>query len=368
VSGDLEEASGLIDQAERLRPGSVNLLRATLLARSGQPDKALACIDSAGKLNGDALLERGKLKDRLGNYHEAWVDFVAAKKLLASESGGLHYDASAVESFFASLKQTFDGSMMRNLPCAHTRLDVAAPLFITGAPRSGTTLLERILASHSKIAAGGELPFIGDLRELSEKLLPGPGFPRNLVALHAGDRHHIAALFRDYYFARRAERKIPGQDAAYVTDKMPFNEMYLPLIRLAFPQAPIIHMSRNRLDTAVSMLSNKLNHGFHCSYRIDDIMHHLDAVLELHRHYRQHLDTRELDIDYEILVADPEGQTRRMLDYVGLPFEDRCLRFHEVRRYVATPSYSQVSEQIFDRSVGRYRNYSHELKRYLGRA
>jgi LPS sulfotransferase NodH len=146
---------------------------------------------------------------------------------------------------------------------------------------------------------------------------------------------------------------------------MPFNEMFLPLIRLAFPDCPVIHVSRHRLDVAVSMLSNKLNHGFHCAYRIEDIVHHLDAVAALHEYYREQFDTREFKLHYEKLASDPESTVRELLDFIGLPFEERCLSFHEQRRFVATPSYRQVDSKISNSSVGRHRNYQRRLDKIL---
>ncbi len=363
VRGEFTGAINLLDKAEEIQPGSVDLLRATLQSRTGNDEQALDTIGAAKKLNGDALLERGHLKDRMGDYDGAWNDFVEAKRLLAGDK--LRYDAQAVEKFFDNLKATFDGELMSELPRSSPSSGVAQPIFVVGAPRSGTTLVERILSAHSAIEAGGELPFIADLRVLSEKLLAGAGFPQNIAAMRVADQRHVATLFRDYYLAHRNERLCPSNAVAFVTDKMPFNEMYLPLIRMAFPLCPIVHLSRHRLDTAVSMLSNKLNHGFHCAYRIDDIMHHLNAVSTLHQHYRQQIDTQEYRLSYETLVENPEVEVRGLLEHIGLPFEEGCLNFHEGRGFIATPSYRQVDEKISDRSVGRHKNYLQHLERFI---
>jgi Flp pilus assembly protein TadD len=365
VRGEFDQARALLDKAMATRPGSVDLLLATLAARTGDNEGALSTINQGKKLNGDALLERGIIRDRIGDYDGAWDDFVAAKRLLAEEAGGLRYDAAAVETFFNELRDAFNEEAMRELPRASARTDAAQPIFIVGAPRSGTTLVERILASHSAIKAGGELPFIQDLRVFSEKLLPEAGFPKNISAARVADQRHVTTLFRDFYFAHRDERLLPSSDTLFVTDKMPFNEMYLPLIRMAFPDCPVLHVARHRLDVALSMLSNKLNHGFHCAYRIEDILHHLDAVSALHASYRQHFDTREFELSYEALTEDPETVVHELLDYVGLPFEERCLRFYEERRFVATPSYRQVDAKISGRAVGRHRNYQRQFNEVL---
>ena len=366
VLGELDGAGQLLDRADRVRPGSVDLLRATLRARVSGPAEALSLLDGSQKINGDALLERARLRDRVGDFDGAWNDAVEAKTRLAREGGGLSYNTAGVEAFFGDLKEVFAAPFIDELPAAGIRSDTAQPIFITGAPRSGTTLLERMLASHSAVAAGGELPFIADLREFSEQLVPGQRFPHNLHGLRAGDRRWLATLFRDAYLARRAERMQLPDGVRFVTDKMPFNEVYLPLIRMAFPASPVIHLARNRLDTAVSILFNKLNHGFHCGYRMEDTLHHLDAVRSLVAHYRQQFEARLLEIEYEQLVSDGEAHIRRALEYIGLEFEPGCLTFWESRRYVATPSYGQVHRALSTESVDRHRNYLRHLSRFAG--
>jgi Flp pilus assembly protein TadD len=367
VRGEFEQARQLLDLALTIQPGSVDLLTATLQARTGDNEGALATIGASARPNGDAVLERGLIRDRIGDYDGAWTDFVEAKRLLATEAGGLRYDAAAVEAFFAELRQAFGANAMRDLPRAALRRDTAQPLFIVGAPRSGTTLVERILAAHPSIAAGGELPFIQDLRVFSERLLPGANFPKNFACLQVADQRHVTTMMRDFYFAQREEMLQPTSGTTFVTDKMPFNEMYLPLIRLAFPDAPIVHVTRHRLDVAVSMLSNKLNHGFYCAYRIEDILHHLDAVADLHDYYRKQFSSREFDLQYETLASRPESTVRSLLAYLGLSYDPQCLSFHRESHFVATPSYRQVNEEINEHSVARYRNYQRQLDAFVDR-
>lgn len=357
VQGDIAAAKALLERAKNVQPGSVSLLEAQLQLRIGNPEEALAILNNAQRLNGDALLERARVRDRLADYGGAWNDASEAKRRLAAEAGGLIYNATGVESFFAELKRTFDARFLKAMPRAALRPDVPQPVFITGAPRSGTTLLERILGAHACIESAGELPFVGEFREVSERMLARGSFPQNFSALHAADQRGLAAQLRDTYLHRRSERMSCAADTRFVTDKMPFNEMYLPLIRMAFPHSPVIHLSRNRLDTAVSIFFNKLNHGFHCGYRFDDIIHHLDAMVELLGYYRREFDPRLLDVEYESLVEDTEGEVRRMLGHIGLDYEPSCLRYYERREYVATPSYDEVSRRPNSTSVGRHRNY-----------
>lgn len=367
--GDLVRAQELLDRAEAVSSAmEVNLLRANYLSRAGRHQEAFAIIDAAEPLAGDGQLERGRLHDRLGRYELAWQDFVAAKRKLAAEGGGLEYRAEAVETFFGRLKQFFTRANIELLPQAQRRADVAQPIFIIGFPRSGTTLVEQILCSHSAVQAGGELTFLGEMRKLTNHLFPGPEpFPDNLAQSWTADRRYAATLFRDYYLARAEAYGLGQNGQAFFTDKMPFNEIYLPLLKMAFPQARIIHVVRHPLDVCVSMMSNNMTHGFNCGYRIEDVVHHLAAVFDLVEHYRREVDLGELVLNYETLVADQAGQTRQLLDYLGLPFEDACLRFHENRRYAPTPSYAQVTEKLNDRSIKRHTNYARQLTPYMPR-
>ena len=155
----------------------------------------------------------------------------------------------------------------------------------------------------------------------------------------------------------------------FFTDKMPFNEIWLPLLRMAFPHAKVVRMARHPLDVCVSMLSHNMTHGFNCGYRIEDIVHHLLAVADLDAHYARELSAvdlnREWVLSYENFVADQQGETRRLLDFLGLPFEEACLSFHRNRRYAPTPSYAQVTERLNDRSIGRHRHYARQLAPFL---
>jgi tetratricopeptide (TPR) repeat protein len=368
VQGDLEGAERLLDQAqEASSPAAVNLLRAQYLSRAGRHREALAIIESAPALNGDGQLERGRLYERQGRYEEAWRDFIEGKRKLAVEAGVPAYDAAGVQSFYAALKAFFVRTSMARLPRASRRRDVPQPVFVLGFPRSGTTMIEQVLCSHSAVRAGGELPWLGELRDLSLRLFPDAGpFPDNLARCWNADQRHAAALFRDHYLARAEAGGLLAPGREYFVDKMPFNEMYLPLACMAFPGARIVRIQRDPRDVCVSMLSNHLTHGFNCAYRIEDIVRHLAATFDLLGHFRRELDFEECVLRYEGFILDQVGETRRLLDYLGLPFEEACLRFHENPRYAPTPSYARVADQLNDRSIGRHHNFAAQLGPHFG--
>ena len=372
VRGDLPRALELLERAARAHPqADIDLLRANHLARTGKPADALALIDKANSLTGDAMLERGRLLDRLGRYEEAWTQLAAGKRQLAIEAGNLTYPAAAVEAFFARMKRFFTRQNIALLPKAARRADMPQPCFIVGFPRSGTTLVEQVLTSHSAIRAGGELSFMTEVRKLAvQQFAAAEGFPENLSQTWTADQRYAASLFRDYYFSRCEQYGLTGAGKAFFTDKMPFNEIWLPVIRMAFPDAKIVRVLRHPLDVCVSMLSNNMTHGFNCGYRIEDIVHHLLAVSDLDAHYAAQ--TRgsgiwpdEFVLRYEDFIADQSTHTEAMLKFLGLDFEESCLAFHRNPRYAPTPSYAQVTEKLNDRSIGRYKHYSAQLAPFL---
>ena len=367
LRGNLKRAQELLDRAEAASStDAVKLLRASYFSRQGRASEALAILEHEPTLNGDALLERGRLYDRLGRFEEAWRDFVDGKKKLAAQGGGLSYNAPAVEAFFARLKEFFVRSRFDLLPSTQERGGSPQPIFIVGFPRSGTTMIEQVLSSHSRVLAGGELSFMGDIRRLANLLFPGPEpFPENLARTFTADNRFAATLFRDFYLARAEQYGLLESGKAFFTDKMPFNEIWLPLLRMSFPNARIVHVVRHPLDVCVSVLANNLTHGFNCGYRIEDSVHHLAAVFDLVEHYRRELPVRDHVLKYESFVANQREETGRLLEYVGLPFEEQCVAFHQNRRHAPTPSYAQVIEKLNDRSINRHRHYGSHLQPFL---
>ncbi|OZA78257.1 MAG: pilus assembly protein, partial [Azorhizobium sp. 39-67-5] len=145
------------------------------------------------------------------------------------------------------------------------------------------------------------------------------------------------------------------------TDKMPLNETHMGLIALMFPDAPLIHVLRHPLDIVLSVYSNHLTHGFYCANALETIAQHYVLVMDLVDHYRREMTLKYLAVRYEDIVDDQETHVRRMLTFADLPFDKRCLKFHENKRYARTASYAQVTEKLYDDSRYRYRHYLKHL-------
>jgi len=360
----LDEAKRVFSRVKSLaaRDGhDVGLQEALLLDGAGDWRGALALLEDAAAPTGSALLTRGRLKDRDGRYEEAWADFVAGKARRAAELG-LRYDRAGVDAHLERLAGFFSPARFAALPGAPTRRDAPQPIFVMGFPRSGTTMTEQLLSAHSRIRAGGELPFTAELVEFAVKLLGR--YPDGLSDLVAADRRHIATLFRDFYLARAETYGLIDRGIDFFTDKMPLNELYLPLLRLAFPEARVITVRRHPLDILVSVMGHNLTHGFNCGFAVEDAAHHLAAMSGLLAHWRD-IGIDALAFRYEDFVLDQTAQTERLMAYVGLEVEPAQLEFHTNRRLAPTPSYAQVREPLYDRSIGRWRHYAAHLEPVL---
>jgi hypothetical protein len=143
---------------------------------------------------------------------------------------------------------------------------------------------------------------------------------------------------------------------------MPLNETHLGLIALLFPEAPLLHVLRHPLDIMVSAFSNHFTHGFHCASALETAARHYARVAELVAHYRAEMPMRYLAIRYEDIVAQQEATVTAMLRFVGEDFDPACLTFHRNGRYARTASYAQVTEPLYDHSVGRWRHYRKQLE------
>ena len=222
------------------------------------------------------------------------------------------------------------------------------PVFIIGMPRSGTSLVEQILASHPQAFGAGELTFW--LQASNDYL--------DRVRRSAPVEHLIGRLARDYLQLLQGL----SPEALRVIDKMPGNFMYLGPIRAALPDARLIHMRRDPVDTCLSIYFQDFGDVLTYANDLDDLAHYYGQYRRIMQHWQSILPPGALlEIPYEALVADQEGWSRRMLDFIGLPWDPRCLDFHRTVRNVLTTSRWQVRQKISTGSVARWRHYARYL-------
>jgi len=279
----------------------------------------------------------GKYFDDLGRHDDAFHHYRLANEL--TKRYGAVYDGEKLTRRVDKLIATFDAGFMRTPPRAAASLS-ERPVFVLGMPRSGTSLAEQILASHPAVFGAGEISFWDE-------------------AFGAYDPQALSAI-ADEYLARTAQTPA---GALRVVDKMPANFLYAGLIHAVFPRARIIHLRRHPIDTCLSIyFQNFLNAAAFCN-DLEHLAHYYREYVRITDHWRAVLPaTAFLEVPYEDLVADQERWTRRMLEFIELPWEPQCLEFHRAERVVITASKWQVRQSINAASVGRWRNY----ERYVG--
>jgi tetratricopeptide (TPR) repeat protein len=287
----------------------------------------------------------GKYHDDLKQYDAAFGQYQQANEL--SKRFGAKYDGAGLTRQVDQIISRFSGASLRQSHRGAS--DSELPVLVIGMPRSGTSLIEQILASHPHAFGAGELRFWdGALEAFS-----GAG-PASAAAAHV-----LARITRDYLHQLSA----PAGQALRVVDKMPANFLYAGLIHSAFPRVKILHVRRDPRDTCVSIYFQNFFRMHPYASDLGDLAHHYREYERISAHWRTALPaTTLLEIPYEQLIEDQEYWTRRMLEFIGLPWEPRCLDFHETARVVITASRWQVRQKISAASIGRWRNYA----KYLG--
>jgi Sulfotransferase family len=262
--------------------------------------------------------------------------------------GQILYDERATLDQFERIRAVFTKELITETPAAQ---GTPTPVLIVGMPRSGTTLVEQMLASHPHVFGAGELP---DLPTLTAGLREAGGsdYPDCIAAL---DRAALRACGEAYVDGLR--RRAP--EAGCVTDKLPANFAHLGFACLAVPNVSIVHVRRDPLDTCLSCFSKLFAQDqLHFAYDLAELGRYYQAYARLMEHWRAALPPgRMLELQYEDVVADPEPHARRLLAHCGLEWDAACLRFHETKRPVRTLSAGQVREPLFRVSVGRARPY-----------
>jgi sulfotransferase family protein len=242
-------------------------------------------------------------------------------------------------------------------PAASETATWEGPLFIVGMPRSGTSLVEQILASHPQVHGGGELDVMFKAATAAMQKLSRQGwaeFPQYFNRLSLGTADELADIYLQPLIALNPA-------AQRITDKMPLNFLHVGLIALLFPQSRVIHCRRDPMDTCLSCFMTDFAAGNEFSYDLTALGHFHRQQERLMAHWKSVLDLPIFDVNYEQLVSDPQPQTRRLLEFAGLSWNDKCLRFHENDRFVNTASNEQVRRPMYKSSVQRWKNYEKHL-------
>jgi len=297
------------------------------------------------------LFALGKAYEDRNDFDKAWHFYREGNTRQRAE---VSYDPVQTEATNDRLVRVFSAEFLQS------RSGVGnpdpAPIFILGLPRSGSTLLEQILASHSEVEGTSELPYLSRITTwLNRNRAEGINYPEAVCELRAED---FARLGSDYLGYAQMHRR---QGAPRFIDKMPNNFPNVGLLALILPNARIIDARRHPLDACLSCYRQLFAKGQAFTYDLTEIGEYYLQYQRMMDHWAQVLPGRVLTVQYEEVVADFETQARRLLEFCGLRWEEACLRFYESDRPVRTPSSEQVRQPIYDRSVGHWQHYAAHL-------
>jgi Flp pilus assembly protein TadD len=360
--GKVNEAVDHLRQALRLDPSSIQALLE--LAVHGLYSAAEPGLDRLKAWLADSRLAPdracrlhfvlGNLLDRTGRYDEAFEHFRQGNALRRSmfQRSGTAFDAQAHTRQVDRRIAEFSPSFLRQ--AQGLGLETEIPVFIVGMPRSGSTLVEQILSRHPRVHGAGELPDLPRLvADLPTRLGATGDHPDYLI--HAGTAR-IQEVAGEY----RGGLVRLGGAAERVTDKLLENFLHLGEIAVLLPRARVIHCRRDARDICLSCFLQYFN-GLAFAWDLEDLGHYYRDYARLMAHWRTVLPLRMLDVVYEDLVADPEAGSRRLIEFCGLEWDERCLKFHENRRPVQTASRLQVRQPLYTTSLGRWRRYEAHL-------
>ncbi|HEX3653955.1 MAG TPA: sulfotransferase [Rhizomicrobium sp.] len=290
----------------------------------------------------------GKAYEDLGDYRNSWEQYATVNAAMRLNSA---YNPDALTAAVNANKTLFTPEFLQNR--AGWGCQAPDPIFILGRPRSGSTLVEQILSSHSAIEGTAELPYIGNIaKRLARRQGLGVVLDTDaLAALAALGQNEIEALGEEYLGYARVHRKL---GRPYFTDKKPDNYLFTGMIHLILPNAKLIDARRHPADSCLSTFKLYSAAG---RLRITELGRSYREYVELMAHFDRVLPGKVHRVIYENMVADPETETRKLLAYVGLPFEESCLRFYETRRTVLTPSSEQVRRPITKDAVDYWRRF-----------
>lgn len=290
----------------------------------------------------------GKAFDDCGLHDEAFEQYVQGNLLSAGRARP--YDLLQQEERTAKLVRLFSREWLAGAEPVSER-----PLvFITGMFRSGSTLIEQVLASHPRIAAGGEIDYFHRMLER-----PDTSFPESLVAWGAADFHGLGTGYLEHL-----DRTFP--EDVIVTNKRPDAFAYLGILKAMFPNARFIHTTRNPLDTVLSIWFQQLDDRVGYANKLENIAHHYRQNRQIMGHWKKLFGAQIHDVDYDDFVAAQRPVIEDLLHFLGLDWHPDCLEFHRLRNRVRTASVWQVREPVYRESSGRWRNYEKHLASVRG--
>jgi tetratricopeptide (TPR) repeat protein len=355
--GENDKAMACYEKALQIKPGFGPAIRhlSKLDPERIAPATLEQRVNSPGISDEDAvsmLFALGEIYNSRKEYETAFAYFRRGNEL---NNKAQRYDHKIRADKVDRLISTYTRSLIDEK--ASFGIDTRTPVFIVGMPRSGTTLVEQILSSHPQVHGAGELGYLTSAEKLLRRRLGKDLAYPECIAL--ADGANCRRLAEEYMKKIRDEH---SADAKFVTDKMPDNFFRVGLIRILFPEAAIIHCRRNAMDTCNSIYFEVFVSDHPYAYDLQALGEFYLEYERIMAHWRTLPGVNLFEIQYEDLIADQEAQSRKMLNYIGLEWDDRCLAFHKNERAILTASNQQVRKPLYKDSIERWKRYSKGLE------
>ena len=358
--GELDEAEQTINRVIESCPDNHQsvLFRADLRKQTPDDnhidDLEQRIVKGASNWKGEMNLYYALAKEAedVGEYEKS---FAALSRGTKVRRGHLEYNSSRDIAVLDDIRKRYHDAASCNGDEGHV---ADGQIFIVGMPRTGTTLLERILAGHTLVTAAGELhDFSSELVKEIHRVNKSKGVAKTDI-VEASLHIDFARLGRNYV---SAARQAAGDESPWMIDKLPFNFLYCGLIHRALPNAKIIHMTRDPMDTCYAVYKTLFGQAYPFSYDLDELANYFVAYRRLMDHWHEVMPGQILDVAYEDVVANTEAEARRLTEHCGIPWEPECLEFHTSRAASTTASAAQVRQPVYSSSVQKWRHYEQQL-------
>lgn len=359
--GNKAEAQNCLLAAINAQPDSVDAhyLLSGFYDYEGDPDNTilktlLGLVGHAsdiGQAQAKVHFALGRAMENLEDYPAAFDHFTKANAMIRRN---MDYDTAESEKNFERIKNT----IYKPLVIKKSQEMRPVPIFIVGMPRSGTTLVEQILGAHTNVFQGGEMPLISKL-QFSSRLLRMGTYDSDYMLLDDDQKQKLREAYRKQ-IAQRADNI-----HAFITDKMPFNFRFIGFIKDILPEAKIIHCARDPRDTCISIYRHLFNQPIGFAYDLKDIIEYLNLYSDLMAFWSDKYTDSVYSVQYEQLIATPDLEIKKLLEYIGLSFDKRCLGFHERENAVLTASQLQVKKPIYSSSIQNWKKYDFGLNKFI---
>ena len=359
--GKIDDAVALFKRAIDLEPNSAQChwgLANSAKAKDDTHIKTMQGLIESGRQSkrsqGFLHYAIGKENEDLGNWPEAFSAFTQGAR---ARRETVEFNEADETAMFEAIKETYTAQWLANCPAG---AEDPAPIFVLGQPRTGTTLIERVITSHSQVYSAGELQQFGlAVRRASRHADPKRFSKELFIAAATVNPAEIGNMYL------RSTAKLRDKSPFFV-DKLPVNYLNIPLILAALPKAKIVHLVRGPMDACFASFKQLFADAYLHSYDQSEMARHHARYRDLMAHFRQEFPGRIVDISYEDTARDLEPNARKLINALKLDWEDACLNFHESSSGVATASSVQVRDPAHTRSIGRWRRYETELLPMMG--